>query len=68
MRTLFDKQMEICLHKYSQSEIIILSTEWHKGRINYRCLVPQKDEKGKCILCNATYDESEIEIIPEFIK
>lgn len=63
MIDLFTKEMEVCLHKATNTEIIIRDTEWHKGQIHYNCLVPEKDHKGKLELCNATYGENEIEII-----
>lgn len=57
---LFSKQMQVAIHNATQTEIIIQNTEWYKGEISYNCLVPQKDDKGKYSLCNATYCENEI--------
>lgn len=62
MTDLFTKKMQVVVHKSTNSEIIISDTEWYNGEINYNCLVPQTDEKGKNILCNATYSEREIYI------
>ncbi len=63
MNDLFDKSLTVARHKLTQSDILIYKTVWYKGKVNYDCLVPQKDRKGKIELCHATYDETEIEMI-----
>lgn len=60
MTDLFTKEMEVCFHKASGTEIIIERTEWFNGELHYKCLIPQKDDKGKWELCSATYAENEI--------
>lgn len=59
MTELFDKAMCVAIHKATNTKIIIKNTEWHNGEIYYNCLVPQVEGK-KILLCNATYNESEI--------
>lgn len=63
MTDLFTKQYEICVHKASNTHILIIRTEWFKGELSYDCLVPMEEEKGRWELCNATYTEADIEII-----
>jgi hypothetical protein len=60
MKDLFDIQMRPATHKATLTEIIIVSTEWYKGEINYNCIIPEQDEKGKWQMCNATYNENEV--------
>lgn len=54
--------MTVALHKATQTELIIESVSWTKGEQYYKCLVPQKDEKGRWHLCNATYSDSELDL------
>ena len=56
-------KMRVVLHIASQTDIIVERCVWIKNELHYKCLVPQKDEKGKYKLCNATYSENEIELI-----
>jgi len=46
MTDLFTKEMEVCFHKASGTEIIIERTEWFNGELHYKCLIPQKDDNG----------------------
>lgn len=54
--------MTVALHKATQSEVIIESISWAKGEQHYNCLIPQKDEKGRWHLCNATYPDNELDL------
>lgn len=50
-------------HIASDSIVIVLGANWYRGRLSYDVAVPQKDDKGKIVFCNATYSENEIEVI-----
>ena len=52
-----------CIHKATNEMCVVKKAEWFRGHLTYDLLVPQKDEKGKLILCNATYSENEIELL-----
>ena len=58
---LFTKQMQVGYHKETDSEIIIERSFWNKRILYYDCLVPEKDDKGKYHLCNATYTDLDLE-------
>lgn len=50
MKSLFDMHVgKVVLHKATQTLIIIAKVDWYKGALDFECLVPQKDEKGRCI-------------------
>lgn len=61
MADLFTKTMEVALHISSQTNIIIESNHWTNGELLYDCLIPQKDQKGNWVLCNATYNSNELD-------
>ena len=52
-----------CIHKATETIIIVKKAYWYKGNLNYDCLVLEIDEKGKRSFCSATYIENEIELI-----
>lgn len=51
---------KLAIHLETESPVIIKSFDWYNGELNFDCLVPQLDEKGKVIFCNATYTEKEL--------
>ena len=53
--------------KPGDSLVIILFADWYKGGLNYKVLVPMKDEKDKTIFCNATYSEYELELLDKWV-
>lgn len=57
----------IAVHLATDSLVIILFADWYKGCLNYKVLVPMKDEKDKPIFCNATYSEKELELTDSWV-
>jgi hypothetical protein len=57
-----------CLHKKTQTVMLIKKSEWFRGELDYNVLVPGKDEKGKVNYCSATYTENEIELLDLWIE
>ena len=57
----------IAVHLATDSLVIILFADWYKGGLNYKVLVPMKDEKDKTIFCNATYSEYELELLDKWV-
>lgn len=62
---LFTENLEgrFCIHRSTKTLILVKKAHWFKGILNYDCLIPEEDEKGKISYCAATYSESEIELI-----
>ena len=57
----------IAVHLATDSLVIILFADWYKGCLNYKVLVPMKDEKDKTIFCNATYSGKELELTDSWV-
>ena len=58
---LFTQLIGSCaIHVKTETPVIIKSCDWYNGELNFDCLVPQLDDKGKVIFCNATYTEKEL--------
>lgn len=53
---------KIAEHKNTGTKVLIIGIGWCQNQMDFDVLVPQKDEKGKTILCNATYSQTEIKI------
>jgi hypothetical protein len=47
--------------KATQTAVWVKSFSWHNNQLDFDCIVPQIDEKGKITWCNATYSQNEIE-------
>ncbi len=52
-----------CVHIATDTVCIIKKVEWYKGQLDYSVLVPQNDNKGKTIFCDATYSQTEIVLL-----
>ena len=52
-----------CIHLATETIIIIKSANWYNGNLNYNCLIPEINEKGKLEFCSASYSETEIILI-----
>lgn len=48
------------VHLKTNTLLLVTCRSWYKGEVIYDCLVPQADEKGNTVMCNATYSENEI--------
>lgn len=63
-----DQKGRCCVHLKTETVCIVKKAMWYKGELNYKVLVPQKDEKGKPIFCDATYSEKEIQLLDAWIE
>lgn len=57
-----------CVHLATDTVCIVKDAHWFKDSLSYSVLVPQKDEKGKPIFCDATYSEKEIQLLDVWIE
>jgi len=60
----------LAVHLETESVVVVKNTYWYKGILKYKVLVPMEDDhkKGKEVYCDATYSESEIQLLDCWIK
>ena len=54
---------ELCVHIATDTLCIIRDATWIRGELHYSVFIPMRNEKRGMIFCEATYSESEIEIM-----
>lgn len=57
---LFSIKPTIVKHILTDTDVLAIRSVWIKGRLHFKCLVPQLDEKKNPYMASATYSDSEL--------